>query len=106
MFFCFTCGVQTFTNALKGYENRVVQCQNCGNMSGRVVSRWQWFTFCFIPIIPFSIKPWHEVGCHICNFYQDVKYRPDITGDANYPMQPGKPGQPGQPGPPGGPAYK
>lgn len=25
------------------------------------------------PLIPFSLKPWHEVGCHICNFYQDIK---------------------------------
>ena len=55
-----------------------------------------------------------EVGCHICNHFQDLKcvvwsmndreltlsrYRPDITGGGapNYPMQPG---------PPGGPAYK
>jgi hypothetical protein len=33
-------GIAAFTNPLKGYENRVVQCQNCGNMSGRLVSRW------------------------------------------------------------------
>lgn len=70
---------------------------NCGNQSARVFKRWQWFTFCFVPIIPFSLKPWHEgesrrlpstlrqyadqsakVGCHICNFFQDIKYRPDI----------------------------
>jgi hypothetical protein len=40
------------------------------------------------------------------------RYRPDITGDPNYAMQPGQPGQPGQPiqpgqgGPPGVPPYK
>jgi len=34
-----------------------------------------------------------EVGCHICNFYQDIKYRPDVTSQhgglpqQNYPMQ-------------------
>lgn len=39
----------------------------------------EWFTFCFVPIIPFSLKPWHEVGCHICNFFQDLKYRPDVA---------------------------
>ena len=38
----------------------------------------EWFTFCFIPIIPFSLKPYKEVGCHICNFWQDIKYRPDV----------------------------
>ena len=38
----------------------------------------EWFTFCFIPVIPFSLKPYKEVGCHICNFYQDIKYRPDV----------------------------
>jgi hypothetical protein len=55
-----------------------VQCQNCGNHSGRVMKRWQWFTFCFVPIVPFSLKPYKEVGCHVCNFYQDIKYRPDV----------------------------
>lgn len=38
----------------------------------------EWFTFCFVPIIPFSLKPYKEVGCHICNFWQDIKYRPDV----------------------------
>jgi hypothetical protein len=38
----------------------------------------EWFTFCFVPIIPFSLKPYSEVGCHICNFWQDIKYRPDV----------------------------
>ncbi|KAF2090916.1 hypothetical protein K490DRAFT_71216 [Saccharata proteae CBS 121410] len=78
MFFFFTCGEHIFTSPLKGYESVTVQCQNCGNFSGRVYKRWQWFTLCFVPIIPFSLKPWHEVGCGICNFYQDIKYRPDV----------------------------
>ena len=55
-----------------------MQCQNCGNFSGRVLKRWEWFTFCFVPLIPFSLKPYREVGCHICNFWQDVRYRPDV----------------------------
>jgi hypothetical protein len=29
-------------------------------------------------VIPFSLKPYKEVGCHICNFYQDIKYRQDV----------------------------
>lgn len=52
--------------------------------------------FCFIPIIPFSLKPDHDVGCHICNFYQDVKFRPDVQSQIDggqgagggIPMQP------------------
>ncbi|KAF2638361.1 hypothetical protein P280DRAFT_471477 [Massarina eburnea CBS 473.64] len=78
MFFFFTCGTHTFSSRLAGAEHLTVQCQNCGNHSGRVMKRWQWFTLCFVPIIPFSIKPYKEVGCHICNFYQDIKYRPDV----------------------------
>ncbi|QDS70711.1 hypothetical protein FKW77_002359 [Venturia effusa] len=91
MFFFFTCGTHTFTNPLKGYENVTVQCQNCGNISGKVYKRWEWFTFCFIPMVPFSLKPWKEVGCHICNFWQDIKYRPDVTnqhGPGQVPLQP------------------
>jgi hypothetical protein len=42
------------------------------------MKRWEWFTFCFIPVIPFSFKPYKELGCHICNFWQDIKYRPDV----------------------------
>jgi hypothetical protein len=42
------------------------------------MKRWEWFTFCFVPLIPFSLKPYKEVGCHICHFGQDVKYRPDV----------------------------
>ncbi|KAF2661885.1 hypothetical protein K491DRAFT_618195 [Lophiostoma macrostomum CBS 122681] len=78
MFFFFTCGTHTFTSRLAGAENLTVQCQNCGNFSGHVYKRWEWFTFCFVPLIPFSLKPYKEVGCHICNFYQDIKYRPDV----------------------------
>ncbi|KAF1851305.1 uncharacterized protein K460DRAFT_303371 [Cucurbitaria berberidis CBS 394.84] len=78
MFFFFTCGTHTFSSKLTGAEHVTVQCQNCGNFSGRVMKRWEWFTFCFVPIIPFSLKPYKEVGCHICNFWQDIKYRPDV----------------------------
>ncbi|KAH7086362.1 hypothetical protein FB567DRAFT_527775 [Paraphoma chrysanthemicola] len=78
MFFFFTCGTHVFNSALSGAEHITVQCQNCGNFSGRVMKRWEWFTFCFVPIIPFSLKPHKEVGCHICHFGQDIKYRPDV----------------------------
>lgn len=43
------------------------------------MKRWQWFTFCFVPVVPFSIKPYKEVGCSVCNFWQDIKYRPDVV---------------------------
>ncbi|KAF2107613.1 hypothetical protein BDV96DRAFT_589071 [Lophiotrema nucula] len=89
MFFFFTCGTHTFTNRLAGAENLTVQCQNCGNFSGHVVKRWEWFTFCFVPLIPFSLKPYKEVGCHICNFYQDIKYRPDVQAQLGGGQQQG-----------------
>lgn len=82
MFFFFTCGTHTFSSRLKGYEQVTVQCQNCGNHSAHVYKRWQWFTFCFVPVVPFSLKPWKEVGCHVCHFSQDIKYRPDATAQA------------------------
>ncbi|KAI8933889.1 hypothetical protein NX059_009586 [Plenodomus lindquistii] len=94
MFFFFTCGTHTFSSPLKGAEHITTQCQNCGNYSGRVMKRWEWFTFCFIPVIPFSLKPYKEVGCGICNFYQDIKYRPDVQAQ----MQGAAGGQQGQPG--------
>ncbi|KAF2681043.1 hypothetical protein K458DRAFT_392272 [Lentithecium fluviatile CBS 122367] len=78
MFFFFTCGTHTFQSKLAGAENLTVQCQNCGNHSARPMKRWEWFTFCFVPVVPFSLKPYKEVGCHICNFWQDIKYRPDV----------------------------
>ena len=120
MFFFFTCGTHTFSSKLPGAENITVQCQNCGNHSGRVMKRWEWFTFCFIPVIPFSLKPYKEVGCHICNFWQDIKYRQDVQHMLNgggpppqqgYMMGGGPGGHPGGPhgyGPPpaGVPQYK
>ncbi|CAA9966908.1 hypothetical protein CFE70_010339 [Pyrenophora teres f. teres 0-1] len=110
MFFFFTCGTHTFTSKLSGAEHITVQCQNCGNFSGRVMKRWEWFTFCFIPVIPFSIKPYKEVGCHICNFWQDIKYRPDVqaqigqggASQGGAVMMAGGNGAPGAPGGGGG----
>jgi hypothetical protein len=81
------------------------------------MKRWEWFTFCFVPIIPFSLKPYKEVGCHVCNFGQDIKYRPDVQqqieggGAQQNPavmMHGGQQGAPGGHGPPpqGVPQYK
>jgi hypothetical protein len=82
----------------------------------------QWFTFCFVPLIPFSLKPYKEVGCHICHFFQDIKYRPDVQqqmgmsggnaeGAGGVMMHGGAGGPPGQGGqgygpPPAGVPYQ
>jgi hypothetical protein len=38
MFFFFTCGTHVFNSKLAGAEHITVQCQNCGNFSGRCVT--------------------------------------------------------------------
>lgn len=53
----------------------------------------QWFTFCFVPLIPFSLKPYHDVSCHVCNFNQDIKYRPDVEAQMNGAAAPAIPMQ-------------
>jgi hypothetical protein len=45
-----------FTKQLKGYEGVTAQCHNCGNWSAHVIQSWDWFTFCWIPIIPLGGK--------------------------------------------------
>jgi hypothetical protein len=32
------------------------QCHNCGNWSAHCISSWEWFTFCWIPVIPLGGK--------------------------------------------------
>lgn len=60
MFFFFVCGEKTFRKELKGYEGLVCQCHNCGNMSGRVLQRRPFFTFCFIVrFLPFPLSLSH-----------------------------------------------
>jgi hypothetical protein len=138
MFFFFTCGTHStsltipspptllttplaFTSPLKGTEHMTLQCLNCNNRTGKVMKRWEWFTFCFIPVIPFSLKPYKEVGCHICNFWQDIAYREEpelqqfgggtkVRGNAVMMNQYGGHGGGGAPGygppPQGVPQYK
>ncbi|CAD0040175.1 unnamed protein product [Aureobasidium pullulans] len=79
MAFIFTCGTHTFNSLLAGHENITAQCQNCGNFTAKVYKRWEWFTFCFVPH--------HEVGCHICHFYQDVIAN-NPQSSQQIPMQP------------------
>lgn len=114
MFFFFTCGEHTFRKEVDGYEGVVCRCYNCGNYSGHVIKQHPWFTLCFIPVIPLSIKGYTDISCHICNFQQPLEHRPDVQamkggGGGGMPMQPqgGQPygapqgqwGPPGQPGP-------
>jgi hypothetical protein len=56
MAFCFVVGTNDFTSPLKGYEGTTAQCHNCGNWSAHPISSWDWFTFCWIPIIPLGSK--------------------------------------------------
>ncbi|KAK5992896.1 hypothetical protein PT974_06321 [Cladobotryum mycophilum] len=79
----FVCGEQTFQSELKGYEGIICQCHNCGNMSGHVLKSRPFFTFCFIPVIPYTISGFKEVVCHICRFKQPIANRPDVTAMAN-----------------------
>ncbi|KAF8462046.1 hypothetical protein BDZ91DRAFT_772742 [Kalaharituber pfeilii] len=70
MFFFFVCGTQDFSSNLHGYENLRVVCSRCHNNAVVARKRRQFFTFCFIPIIPIS---WgEELRCTICNYHQDT----------------------------------
>ncbi|KAK4129197.1 hypothetical protein N657DRAFT_562381 [Parathielavia appendiculata] len=103
----FTCGEHTFRKEVEGYEGLVCRCYNCGNYSGSVIKENPWFTFCFIPVIPLSMKGHEDVVCRICNFHQPLSHRPDVQalrgqqGGHAMPMQPPPPGGQGGP-PPGG----
>ncbi|RVD86914.1 uncharacterized protein DFL_005165 [Arthrobotrys flagrans] len=65
MAFIFVCGTQDFSSRLKGYENVRVNCSNCHNNSVIAIKRRNFFTFCYIPIIPLSYH--EELNCTICN---------------------------------------
>ncbi|KAK5208124.1 hypothetical protein LTR99_005921 [Exophiala xenobiotica] len=56
MAFCFVVGSKDFTSQLKGYEGITAQCHNCGNWSAHPIQSWDWFTFCFVPVIPLGGK--------------------------------------------------
>ncbi|KAK0731322.1 hypothetical protein B0H67DRAFT_505590 [Lasiosphaeris hirsuta] len=88
----FTCGEHTFKKEVEGYEGVVCRCYNCGNYSGHVIKSHPWFTFCFVPVIPLSMKGYADVSCHICNFQQPLEHRPDVQamqgGGQGVPLQP------------------
>ncbi|EGS19271.1 uncharacterized protein CTHT_0058970 [Thermochaetoides thermophila DSM 1495] len=74
----FTCGEHTFRKQVEGYEGLVCRCYNCGNYAASVVRSHPWFTFCFIPVLPLSIKGYEDVSCRICGFEQPLSHRPDV----------------------------
>ncbi|CAG9986938.1 unnamed protein product [Clonostachys byssicola] len=107
MFFFFVCGEHTFRKELPGFEGVICQCHHCGNMSGHVLHRRPFFTFCFVPLIPFTISGYKDIVCHICNHAQPLEARPDVQAMANGGAGPGGPTHQGpppnqqyQPGPP------
>ncbi|KAK4941044.1 hypothetical protein LTR10_018965 [Elasticomyces elasticus] len=64
MAFFFIVGTKDFTSPLKGYEGITAQCHNCGNWSAHPISTWDWFTFCWVPVIPLGGK--HQDRIVLC----------------------------------------
>ncbi|KAJ5183413.1 hypothetical protein N7492_001029 [Penicillium capsulatum] len=91
MAFCITFGTHEFTSMLEGYEHVRAYCYNCHNWNGHCITRWPFFTICFIvglsalPLIPLATHKYKEVMCYTCRFSQDLRDRPDITPDTRPP---------------------
>ncbi|KAL4942406.1 hypothetical protein BDV06DRAFT_163418 [Aspergillus oleicola] len=85
MAICITFGTHEFTSMLEGYENVRAYCYNCNHWNGRCVTRWPFFTICFVPLIPLAMHKYKEVTCYTCRFTQDLRDRPDITPDTRPP---------------------
>ncbi|GIZ42808.1 hypothetical protein CKM354_000606200 [Cercospora kikuchii] len=103
MAFIFTCGSHVFESLLKPYENVTVRCNNCGNWSSKVTKRWEWFTFCFVPIIPCSMGAQKELRCHVCKYRDAITNSDDAVRQMQQIDQGGVPMQPPQQQPHGGP---
>ncbi|OGM42957.1 rhodopsin family protein [Aspergillus bombycis] len=95
MAICITFGTHEFTSMLQGYENVRAYCYNCQHYNGHCITRWPWFTVCFIPMIPLATHKYKEVTCYTCRFTQDLRDRPDITPETRPPI-----GAPAGPAPP------
>ncbi|KAF7591954.1 hypothetical protein BBP40_000862 [Aspergillus hancockii] len=95
MAICITFGTHEFTSMLQGYEHVRAYCYNCQHWNGHCITRWPWFTVCFVPMIPLATHKYKEVTCYTCRFTQDLRDRPDITPDTRPP-----PGVPSGPAPP------
>ncbi|KAL4785330.1 hypothetical protein BJX76DRAFT_184142 [Aspergillus varians] len=85
MAICITFGTHEFTSMLEGYENVRAYCYNCQHWNGRCITRWPFFTVCFIPVIPLAMHKYKEVTCYTCRFTQDLRDRPDINPNTRPP---------------------
>ncbi|PYH44825.1 rhodopsin family protein [Aspergillus saccharolyticus JOP 1030-1] len=85
MAICITFGTHEFTSMLEGYENVRAYCYNCQHWNGHCLTRWPWFTVCFVPVIPLATHKYKEVTCYTCRFTQDLRDRPDITPETRPP---------------------
>ncbi|KAJ5807778.1 hypothetical protein N7474_009047 [Penicillium riverlandense] len=86
MAICITFGMHEFTSMLEGYEHVRAYCYNCQHWNGHCLTRWPWFTLCFVPILPLAIHKYKEVTCYTCRFTQDLRDRPDITPETRPPQ--------------------
>ncbi|KAJ6125398.1 hypothetical protein N7471_012715 [Penicillium samsonianum] len=68
MAFCITFGTHEFSSQLEGYEHVRAYCYNCQHWNGHCITRWPFFTICFIVS---SCSPEHrlEKELKISNFY-------------------------------------
>ncbi|PTU23316.1 hypothetical protein P175DRAFT_0515225 [Aspergillus ochraceoroseus IBT 24754] len=85
MAICITFGTHEFTSMLEGYENVRAYCYNCQHWNGHCITRWPFFTVCFVPVIPLSTHKYREVTCYTCRFTQDLRDRPDINPNTRPP---------------------
>ncbi|KAG0153314.1 hypothetical protein PDIDSM_5165 [Penicillium digitatum] len=60
MAFCITFGMHEFSSQLEGYENVRAYCYNCQHWNGHCITRWPFFTVCFIPLIPLAVHKYKE----------------------------------------------
>ncbi|KAK9383080.1 uncharacterized protein V2V93DRAFT_364200 [Kockiozyma suomiensis] len=62
--FIFVCGGTNFNGPLKGYEDMRVYCPRCHNNSVMPTKKREFFTLCFVPIVPTN---WGcTLQCTIC----------------------------------------
>ncbi|CAI7650526.1 unnamed protein product [Penicillium bialowiezense] len=98
MAFCITFGTHEFSSQLEGYENVRAYCYNCQHWNGHCITRWPFFTICFIPLIPLSFHKYKIYGEHCPNAQRQIRPlsrrrtdaassdRPDITPETRPPQ--------------------
>lgn len=64
----FTVGMSNYPCAIKGFEHLRFYCPRCHNVSMEAQKDHQFFTFCFIPLIPISFSK--NLTCPICGYKQ------------------------------------